>query len=75
MVVDIRIISATSRDLRNEIEVRKFRQELYYRLNTVTINLPPLRDRTSDILISPKSSISIWNNIGNFQIGLSSMFS
>ncbi len=51
IIVDIRIISATSRDLRNEIEVRKFRQELYYRLNTVTINLPPLRDRKNDVLI------------------------
>src|SRR6266542_5612759 len=51
IMVDIRIISATSRDLRNEIEVRKFRQELYYRLNTVTINLPPLRDRKGDILM------------------------
>jgi DNA-binding NtrC family response regulator len=50
-IVDIRVISATSRDLRNEIEARKFRQELYYRLNTITINLPPLRDRTSDILM------------------------
>jgi DNA-binding NtrC family response regulator len=51
VVVDIRVISATSRDLRNEVEVRKFRQELYYRLNTVTINLPPLRDRNGDILL------------------------
>ena len=51
MVVDIRIISATSRELRNEVEARKFRQELYYRLNTVTIKLPPLRDRKGDILM------------------------
>ena len=50
LVVDIRIVSATSRDLRNEVDARKFRQELYYRLNTVTINLPPLRDRKGDIL-------------------------
>ena len=51
IIVDIRVLSATSRDLRNEVEVRKFRQELYYRLNTVTINLPPLRDRKGDILM------------------------
>lgn len=51
IMVDIRVISATSRDLRNEVEAKKFRQELYYRLNTVTINLPPLRDREGDILI------------------------
>ena len=51
IIVDIRVISATSRDLRTEVETKKFRQELYYRLNTVTINLPPLRDRNNDILI------------------------
>lgn len=49
--VDIRVISATSRDLRNEIVERKFRQELYYRLNAVTVSLPPLRDRQHDISI------------------------
>lgn len=51
VVVDIRVISATSRDLRNEVEFKTFKQELYYRLNTVTINLPPLRDRKGDILM------------------------
>ena len=51
IVVDIRVISATSRDLRSEVETRKFRQELYYRLNTVTVKLPSLRDRHNDIEI------------------------
>ena len=51
IIVDIRVISATSRELRSEVDGRKFRQELYYRLNTVTVNLPPLRDRKNDILI------------------------
>src|SRR6266542_751770 len=51
IMVDIRVISATSRDLRNEIIARKFRQELYYRLNAITVNLPPLRDRKNDVLI------------------------
>ena len=51
ILVDIRLISATSRDLRNEIVARKFRQELYYRLNAVTVKLPPLRDRQNDIAI------------------------
>jgi DNA-binding NtrC family response regulator len=51
ILVDIRVISATSRDLRNEIAARKFRQELYYRLNAVTVRLPPLRDRQNDISI------------------------
>jgi DNA-binding NtrC family response regulator len=51
IAVDIRVISATSRDLRSEIFARKFRQELYYRLNAVTVRLPPLRDRQNDISI------------------------
>ena len=51
ILVDIRVISATSRDLRHEIIGRRFRQELYYRLNAVTVNLPPLRDRQNDIPI------------------------
>ena len=51
IMVDIRVISATSRDLRTEIAARTFRQELYYRLNAVTVNLPPLRDRKNDIPI------------------------
>lgn len=51
ILVDIRVISATSRDLRNEIVAGKFRQELYYRLNAVTVSLPPLRDRQNDISI------------------------
>jgi DNA-binding NtrC family response regulator len=51
ILVDIRLISATSRDLRNEIVAGKFRQELYYRLSAVTVNLPPLRDRQNDISI------------------------
>jgi transcriptional regulator with PAS, ATPase and Fis domain len=51
ILVDIRVISATSRDLRTEIAAKSFRQELYYRLNAVTVNLPPLRDRKNDIPI------------------------
>jgi len=51
ILVDIPVISATSRDLRNEIVAMKFRQELYYRLNAVTVSLPPLRDRQNDIPI------------------------
>ncbi len=47
--VDVRIISATNRDLRNDIEAKLFRVDLFYRLNVVEINLPPLRDRIEDI--------------------------
>lgn len=47
--VNIRIIAATNRNIRQEISQGKFREDLYYRLNLVTINLPPLRDRQEDI--------------------------
>ncbi|WP_018358930.1 sigma-54 interaction domain-containing protein [Porphyromonas levii] len=46
---DIRVVAATNVDLEEAVKEGKFRQDLYYRLNTVTIELPPLRDRGSDI--------------------------
>lgn len=47
--IDIRLISATNRDLEEEIESKSFRKDLYYRLNGVTLALPPLRERRSEI--------------------------
>ena len=47
---DARIVSATHRDLEVEVEERRFRQDLYYRINVVRIDVPPLRERGSDIL-------------------------
>ena len=47
--VDIRIIGATNRDLAQEVAQKNFREDLFYRLNVVTINVPPLRDRREDI--------------------------
>lgn len=49
IVVDVRLISASKRDLLKEIEKGTFRDDLFYRVNTITINLPPLRNRKSDI--------------------------
>ncbi|NLN38367.1 MAG: sigma-54-dependent Fis family transcriptional regulator [Smithella sp.] len=47
--VDVRIVSATNQDLAELIEQKKFREDLYFRLNPFTIVLPPLRERTGDI--------------------------
>ncbi len=47
--VDVRVIVATNKNLKKLVEQEKFRQDLYYRINVVSINLPPLRDRPGDI--------------------------
>jgi Nif-specific regulatory protein len=50
VMVDIRVISATNRDLKKSIDEGSFREDLYFRLAVVTIEVPPLRDRGDDIL-------------------------
>ena len=46
---DVRVVAATSRDLKAEIRERRFRKDLFYRLNVFPISIPPLRQRTEDI--------------------------
>jgi len=59
--VDVRVISATNTDLRKAINRGSFREDLYYRLNGITITIPPLRERTVDIPILVASFISNHN--------------
>ena len=49
ITVDVRVLAATNRDLREEVAQKRFREDLYFRLNVICIEVPPLRDRADDI--------------------------
>ena len=59
--VDVRIIAATNKNLKEEIKSGKFREDLYYRLKVIPIFIPPLRVRTGDILILANYFINKFN--------------
>ena len=59
--VDVRVIAATNRDLQAMVDEKKFREELWYRLNTVRIFMPPLRERRSDIYHLARHFIAKYN--------------
>ena len=51
LIADVRILAAANVELRDQVQAKKFREDVYYRLNTLSISLPPLRERTEDIPI------------------------
>ena len=58
--IDVKIIAATNADLRYLVEARQFREDLFYRLNVLSITLPPLRDRKEDILLLASHSLNVY---------------
>jgi two-component system response regulator HydG len=69
---DVRVIAATNRDLQSDVEDRKFREDLYYRINVIHVAMPPLRSRGGDVLLLAQRFIRVFAaREGKNVIGLS----
>ena len=66
--VDVRILSATNKDLKKEVEERRFREDLFYRLNVFNVDVPSLRERKEDISLIMEHLINKYNKILNKKV-------
>ncbi|MBK9037236.1 MAG: sigma 54-interacting transcriptional regulator [Myxococcales bacterium] len=66
--VDVRVVSATHRALRAEVEAGRFRADLMFRLRVIPVRLPPLRERPSDVELLTEKLITEWNGHGRRQV-------
>lgn len=70
--VDVRIIAATNKDLKKLVKENKFREDLYYRINVMTIEIPPLRERLEDIEVLANYLLKkLSNQMGKYICGIS----
>ena len=67
--VDVRIISATNRDLLGAVKKTEFREDLYYRLNVITINMPPLRERREDLPVLANHFLKMYKEKNRKELG------
>jgi len=63
LAVDVRLVATTNTDLRQLIEARTFREDLFYRLNVVPVHVPPLRDRREDIPFLVRHFLAYYNRV------------
>lgn len=66
--VDVRVMAATNKELMEEIESGRFREDLYYRLNVVSVKIPPLRDRREDIPLLAQHFLKMFSEKNNREI-------